>query len=259
MEAGAGEFGLEGLRREEELEGFTGSGDAAGEGVEGGAADGAEGLRGEGVVKAEGGAGRELGDGDERGLECAEGEIGNDAEPAEESGLGGVEALPGKALGEGLVFKVEGHKGEVGGQGDGGGVKHFALALLGGGKIDLEDMEGGKGVAIGEGVESGAEDDVLRDAGGDGLGEAVFNIAAADGHEGAKVARDLVHGAVHIALKTGAQQGDGDGVFEDAGMVNELVGGTADGHAQSCFAGLAGLHRVEFTAERMDAKRARGA
>ena len=69
------------------------------------------------------------------------------------------------------MLEVNGDVGEVGGSGKAGGDEEFALPLLGGGVVDLEDAEGGVGIAVGEGVEACAEEDVLGDAAGDGLGE----------------------------------------------------------------------------------------
>jgi hypothetical protein len=65
-------------------------------------------------------------------------------------------------------------------------LEEFALPLLGGGVVDLEDAEAGVGVAVGEGVEACAEEDVLGDTVADGLGELVFGVAAAGYKEGAE-------------------------------------------------------------------------
>ncbi len=97
------------------------------------------------------------------------------------------------------MLKIHGYKGEIGGQGDPGFVEHRPLPLLRGGKIYLEDMQRGKWIAIGESIETGAEDDILRDAVGDCVSKLVFNIAAAHGHESAKVAAHRVHRALHVA------------------------------------------------------------
>jgi hypothetical protein len=40
----------------------------------------------------------------------------------------------------------------------------------------------------------------------------------------------------------GADETDGDGVVEDRRVVNELVGGTANGDTEGGFAGAASLH-----------------
>jgi hypothetical protein len=69
-----------------------------------------------------------------------------------------------------------------------GGGKQFALPGLRGGRIDFEDAEAEprKRVAVGEGIESGAEQNVLTDSAGDGGGELLFSITAANGEEGAQ-------------------------------------------------------------------------
>ena len=80
--------------------------------------------------------------------------------------MSGVEAGGEELGGEGLVFEVDGDVGEVGGSGEAGVEEEFALPLLGGGVVDFEDAEMRVGVAVGEGVEAGAEQDVLSDAAG---------------------------------------------------------------------------------------------
>ena len=124
--------------------------------------------------------------------------------------------------------------------------KHPALPLLGGGEVDFKDAELGEGVAAGEGIEARAEDHVLAQAGGDGLGEMVFGVAAAGGHEAAEVAGHGVGSAFEIALIAGADEADGDGIVEDGRMVHELVRGAADGDAECGAAGFAVLHGVRL-------------
>jgi hypothetical protein len=94
---------------------------------------------------------------------------------------------------------------------------------------------------VGEGVEAGAEQDVLGDAALDGLGEQVFGIAAAGDQEGAQadgewarlVGRIAAGGAFNLG-SVGAEDSDGDGIVEDQGRsVVELVGGAAHGDTES--------------------------
>jgi hypothetical protein len=107
--------------------------------------------------------------------------------------------------------------------------------------VDLEDVEAGVGVAVGEGVEACTEEDVLGDSVGDGLGERVFGVAAAGDHEGAEgdgvgtlFEVGVAAGCAVELFGVGAEDGDGDGVSEDEGMgVEELVRGSAQGHAES--------------------------
>ena len=107
------------------------------------------------------------------------------------------------------------------------------------GKSTSKTRKRRKRIAIGEGVEAGAEDDVLRDAGGDGVGETIFDIAAARGHESPEIARHGVHGPLEIAFEAGAEQWHGNGIVEDRRMVGQLMGGAADGDPKCCFAGAA--------------------
>ena len=181
----------------------------------------------------------------EGGAECLEGEVGHDPEPAEEGGEVCVKAGLEQASSEGLVLEVERDEGEVGGDGDGGLIEHEALPLLRGGEVDLEDAEGGKWVAIGEGVKACAENNILRDAVGYGVGKLIFSEAAARGHEAAEVLRDGVAGAVEVAGVALGDEGQRDGIVEDSGLLHELMSGTADGDAQGGAAGLAVFHTFD--------------
>jgi len=104
--------------------------------------------------------------------------------------------------------------------------------------VDLEDAEGGVGVAVGEGVEACSEEDVLGDAASYGVGELIFGVAAAGDEEGAEGEGEglveLGGGAVDFGKVGFAEDGDGDGVVEDEGRgVIELVGGSAESYAES--------------------------
>ncbi len=114
--------------------------------------------------------------------------------------------------------------------------------------VDLEDVEVGEGVAIGEGVEPGSEEDVLGGAVGDCCGEGVFHVAAASDDEGAEGHGEGLFkfggGFVEILEVFGAEDGDGDGIVEDEGRgIVHLVGSAAECDAE-CGAGwLCWLHR----------------
>lgn len=69
-----------------------------------------------------------------------------------------------------MRFEVNRDVGEVRGSWQIGSGEQVTLPLLRSGVIDLEDAEVGVRVAMGEGVESGTEKDVLRDAASDGCG-----------------------------------------------------------------------------------------
>ena len=49
-----------------------------------------------------------------------------------------------------------------------------------------------------------------------------------------------------VAGKEMANEAQSDGVVQDGGMVNDLVGGAAEGHAKGSFAGLTRLHWLQF-------------
>ena len=130
--------------------------------------------------------------------------------------------------------------------------------------VDLEDAQLGVGVAVGEGVQAGAQEDVLGDPVGDGFGELVFGVAAARDQEGAQAdgeraglpARRRVGRAFDLGGVV-AEDRDGDGVVEDQGAgVVELVGGAAESYAEGG-AGWAGLHLNMSVASSTDRLKAR--
>ena len=88
------------------------------------------------------------------------------------------------------------------------------------------------GVAVGEGVEACAEDDVLGNSVGDGGGEGVLGISAAGYEEGAEGGREgfmqAGSGLAEVFGVLAAEDGDGYGVDEhEGGRVEDLVRSTA--------------------------------
>ena len=128
-------------------------------------------------------------------------------------------------------------------------MEEVTLPPLGGKMVDLEDSEVCVWVAVGEGVEAGSEEDVLGDSVGDGCGQLVLGVAAARDEEGAECGGEgfveLGGGLVEVGGELGAEDGDGDGVFEDVGRgIVDLVGRSAKSYAEGG-AGWAGfLHPV---------------
>ena len=242
MDAGVAEFVGDLGGAEEELEGFPCRSYSTGEPVEDDAAGNGERFWRARVIEGNGSAWLELADGAQGGTEGGESEVWDDAKPTEAGRLGWVEAGVAEAFKQGVVLEIERDVRKGGRDGDGGVGEEGLLPLLGGWEIDFEDGELREGVAVGEGIEAGPEDDVLENAGGNTFREAVFRIAAARGHEGAEVAADLVHGAFHVALKGGADETDGDGIVEYRRGVGKLVGGAANGDAQRGATGGSGLH-----------------
>ena len=244
------EFGGDLTRGEVELEGFACELHAGCERVVGELLEWWEGGAGLAVVEYDTAAGGMGGDEAEGRAKRLLGEVGHNAEPTEEGGGCGVEAGGVELLRERLPLEVDRGVGEVCGSGEVGAEQEFALPLLGGGVVDLEDAEGGVGIAVGEGIQAGAEQDVLGDSARDGLGEQVFRIAAARDQEGAEGDGEgprLVGGvAAGCALqfrRVGAEDNGSDGVVEDerAGVV-ELVGGAAQGDLEGGARGAGGLH-----------------
>lgn len=164
-----------------------------------------------------------------------------------------------KAFGQGPVLKVERNKGERGRNGDGSFGEQRALPLLRGGKIDFEDAKIRKRIAIGEGIKTSAQDDVLRDALRYGLGQTVLRIAAAHSHKGTKGAGERLHLVLAIVFKTSAEKRDSDRVVEDRRLIENLVNSAAAGHAECSFAGATGLHGPSVHGSRIRNRESRGA
>ncbi len=100
--------------------------------------------------------------------------------------------------------------------------------------VDLEDVKPRPGIAIGEGIESGAEQDVLLDSIGDGAGEIIFGVAAAGDEMGAHGDREwpFAWGTAEFLGVGWTEDRDGDRVREDQGLVVKLVSGATQSDAE---------------------------
>ena len=90
---------------------------------------------------------------------------------------------------------------------------------------------------MGECVEASAEQNILRYAIGDGVGERVFGVAAARDKKGTECDREgfvqLGSGFVNLGEIFRAEDGDGDGVFEDERLrIVKLMRGAAHRYAE---------------------------
>jgi hypothetical protein len=87
-------------------------------------------------------------------------------------------------------------------------------------------------VAVGEGVEAGAENGILRDALLDGFRQLVFGIPAPCRHKRAKGASNRVLAFVRTGAQflrgVGPDYRQGQGTVEDFGLLKKLVGGAAN-------------------------------
>lgn len=120
---------------------------------------------------------------------------------------------------------------------EGGGGEQVLLPGLGGGVIDFKDAEDGRAIAEGEGIEAGAEQDILRRAAGNGGGEGVFREPRASDEEGAEgVGVRAIRaggGSLQLLGVDGTEDGNGEGVGEDEGVgVDQLMGGATEGDAE---------------------------
>jgi hypothetical protein len=97
------------------------------------------------------------------------------------------------------------------------------------GMIDLEDAQGRKWIAEGEGVEAGAEDHVLANALLEGEGQLFFRETAAYGDEKAQavcpwIAYFLFGLGANLGGGFVAEDAEGEGIFEDERLVVKLMG-----------------------------------
>jgi hypothetical protein len=94
--------------------------------------------------------------------------------------------------------------------------------------VDFEDAKVRVGVAVGEGIETCTEEDVLSDSVCNGVGERVFGVAAASDEEGAEGdGEGLLQfggGLVEFGEILLAEDGDGDRIIKDEWLrIVELV------------------------------------
>jgi hypothetical protein len=136
-----------------------------------------------------------------------------------------------------LVFEIDRHIGEAARNGNSVAIEQFALPLLRGGVIDLEDVQAGIEVAVGKGVKARAQQNILRDSVSDGSLQIVFGVAAAGDEEGAKSDREGAIGpgrrSPHLLGVGFAENRDGDWIVEHQRFcVVKLVRRPAHGDAQ---------------------------
>ena len=108
-------------------------------------------------------------------------------------------------------------------------------------------------IAVGESIESGAQDNVLSDAMCDRAGEFVFGVAAARCHESTKGAgkRVVLFGVGSKLLRRfGADNQQSQRIVKNPGLVKKLVRGPANGDAVRSSAEFAFLHFSIRTAQR---------
>src|ERR1700753_872809 len=115
-------------------------------------------------------------------------------------------------------------------------LQKLAFPLLGGRVINLKDAKPGKGISIGEGIESGAKENVLLDPVQHGPSQVVFSVTAAR-HQ--KCAQRCREGTVRPRWSPAqffrirrAKNTDRNRVLEDNGRVINLVCRTSQRNAE---------------------------
>ncbi len=165
-------------------------------------------------------------------------QIGHDAEPGEEGRRRRIEPRLGELRVEPVEREVDRHEAHAAGDGDAGLRQPLPLPGLRRRMIDLEygDALGRERIAIGEGIEPGAEHHDMPRAGAHGLGDPVLGQAAPRRDEGAQGgaagrigATDLVAGDRRTAIA--ADDGQRQRILEDQRPIQKLVRGPPDGRA----------------------------
>ena len=118
--------------------------------------------------------------------EGLEREIGDDTEPCKEGGGAGIKAGIDELLRKGLMFEVYGDKCEVAWDRNSAGLEKFAFPALRRRVVDLKHTDAWMRIAIGKGIETRSEENVLGDTLGDGDREHVFGITATGDEKGTK-------------------------------------------------------------------------
>ncbi len=110
--------------------------------------------------------------------------------------------------------------------------------------VDLEDLQVRMRISPGEGVQTGAQHQILPHPARIGRVQAVLGVAAAGDHMGPERAVERVLMLVELVqqpLGGGlADDPGGEGIVQHLGIVEQLVGGPAHGHAPGGRAGFAG-------------------
>jgi len=97
---------------------------------------------------------------------------------------------------------------------------------------DFEDAQAPMRIAIGEGIESGAEDYKLPDALRHRASKFIFGEAAAGGHEGAKGAGKsmvLLGGGTEGLARLRSDNAESERIVKNFGLIEKLVRGAAEG------------------------------
>lgn len=175
-----------------------------------------------------------------RPIECRPRKIGSDAEPGEESARVAAKAGSRQLIGQGLALEIDRGERQGAGNADSCVAEPLPLPFLGSRMIDLDDAESGgfERIAIGEGVESSAEHDVLPDTALDGAGKLILRVAAAYGNECPQGARERMRGGGG-RFGFGAGNRGGERVLEYQRPIENLVGRAPHRHPLS---GPARLH-----------------
>ena len=139
--------------------------------------------------------------------------------------------------------------------GDAGSAEQIELPRLRGGMVHLEDAQVGEGVAVGEGVQASAEQDVLRYSVFDAKGERVFCVSRARDEEGAEHLGTGTLGGAKL-LRMWPKDSFSERVVKDERRVDGLMGSATECDAQSSAGWTRFLHddSIAFGTRRSQAR-----
>ena len=98
--------------------------------------------------------------------------------------------------------------------------------------VHLDDPQAGVRVAVGEGVEPGAEDDQLVDPDRDRVGQDLLGEPAAGAHEPPHPVVAALPGASHEVVRVVTRHPHREWVVQDRAALEELVDGAVPGGAE---------------------------
>lgn len=142
------------------------------------------------------------------------------------------------------MFKVDSNVGDSARHGNTGASEQLELPRLRGRMINLEDTNISEGIAVSEGVQPSAEQDVLRYSVLDAAGERVFCIPRTGDEKRAKdLGGDTLRSAKLLSMRP--QNPCGERIFEDERVVDGLVRGAAESDAESSARWASSFHTEE--------------
>jgi pantoate--beta-alanine ligase len=177
-------------------------------------------------------------------------QIRNDTQPREKGLLRRIETGCGQAVRQSFPLKINRSECESGRHRDGGLDESFAFPSLGRRMIDFENAQSApKGIAIGVGVKTRAEDYQLTDTARDSSSQSILGKARSNGDEEAEFSfQRIVARGLDSRFGVRAKNPNGQRIRENGAAFQHLMGRAVNGCAPRGAARLALLHGRRLTA-----------